>query len=142
MSERFQCPVSGGKVEPCYSFIRLRQQQYLLFPHTIYGFCCLWSYPVLESFKDISSQYLPRKREKPRLTLYTRKYFQLSAGAKVFLPCSCFAFSALILFVNGTTHFKKCIQLFEYQHLPLLRDIWWSRFLSIFNCSSFFQHQS
>jgi hypothetical protein len=27
---------------------------------------------------------------------------------------------------NGTTHFKKCNQLFEYLHLLLLRDIWWS----------------
>ncbi len=24
---------------------------------------------------------------------------------------------------NGTAHFKKCKQLFEYQHLLLLRDI-------------------
>jgi hypothetical protein len=23
---------------------------------------------------------------------------------------------------------QKCKQLFEYQHLPLLRDTWWSRF--------------
>ncbi len=29
---------------------------------------------------------------------------------------------------NGTTHFKECKQLFEYQHLLLLRDIWWSKF--------------
>ena len=28
----------------------------------------------------------------------------------------------------GTAHFKKCKQLFEYQHLSLLRDIWWSNF--------------
>jgi hypothetical protein len=28
---------------------------------------------------------------------------------------------------NGTAHFKKCKQLFEYQHLLLLRDIWWSK---------------
>ncbi len=26
---------------------------------------------------------------------------------------------------NGTAHFQKCQQLFEYQHLLLLRDIWW-----------------
>ncbi len=25
---------------------------------------------------------------------------------------------------NGTTHFKKCKQLFEYLHLLLLRDIY------------------
>jgi hypothetical protein len=30
--------------------------------------------------------------------------------------------------LNGTAHFKKCEQLFEYQHLPLLRDSWWSKF--------------
>ena len=29
---------------------------------------------------------------------------------------------------NGTKHFKKLKQLFEYQHLLLLRDIWWSKF--------------
>jgi len=29
---------------------------------------------------------------------------------------------------NGTAHFKKCTQLFEYEHLLLLRDIWWSKF--------------
>jgi hypothetical protein len=29
---------------------------------------------------------------------------------------------------NGTAHFKKCKQLFEYQHLLLLKDIWWSKF--------------
>jgi hypothetical protein len=27
------------------------------------------------------------------------------------------------IFVNGKAHFKKCKQLFEYQHLLLLRDI-------------------
>jgi hypothetical protein len=29
---------------------------------------------------------------------------------------------------NGTVRLKKCEQLFEYQHLLLLRDIWWSKF--------------
>jgi len=29
---------------------------------------------------------------------------------------------------NGTAHFKKSKQLFEYQHLLLLRDIWWLKF--------------
>ncbi len=28
---------------------------------------------------------------------------------------------------NGTVHFTKCKQLFEYQHLLLLRDICWSK---------------
>ena len=32
------------------------------------------------------------------------------------------------LHVNGRAHFKKCKQFFEYQHLLLLRDIWWSKF--------------
>jgi len=41
---------------------------------------------------------------------------------------------------NWTACFKKCKQLFEYQHLLLLRDIWWSKFLSIFKCCTFFQH--
>ncbi len=27
---------------------------------------------------------------------------------------------------------KKCKQLFEYQHLLLLRDIWWSKLSSVF----------
>ncbi len=30
--------------------------------------------------------------------------------------------------VNETAHFKKGKQLFEYQHLLLLKDIWWSKF--------------
>ncbi len=34
-------------------------------------------------------------------------------------------FYAEIVLHNGTAHFKKCKQLFEYQHLHLLRDIWW-----------------
>jgi hypothetical protein len=38
----------------------------------------------------------------------------------------------LTLANNGTAHFKKCNQLFEYQHLLLLRDIWWSKLKSIF----------
>jgi hypothetical protein len=42
---------------------------------------------------------------------------------------------------NRTTHFSKYKQLFEYQHLLLLWDIWWSEFQSIFKCSSFFQHR-
>jgi hypothetical protein len=29
---------------------------------------------------------------------------------------------------NGTARFKKCKKLFEYQHLLLLRNIWWSKF--------------
>jgi hypothetical protein len=29
---------------------------------------------------------------------------------------------------SATGHFKKCKQLFKYQHLLLLRDIWWSKF--------------
>ncbi len=42
---------------------------------------------------------------------------------------------------NGTAHFKKCKQLFKYQHLLLLRDIWWSNsniylnFVHFFNTS-------
>jgi hypothetical protein len=29
---------------------------------------------------------------------------------------------------NGAARFKKCKQFFDYQHLLLLRDIWWSKF--------------
>jgi hypothetical protein len=29
------------------------------------------------------------------------------------------------IFYNGTMRFKKCKQLFEHQHLLLLRDMWW-----------------
>ncbi len=43
---------------------------------------------------------------------------------------------------NGTACFKKRKQQFEYQHLLLPRDIWWSKFYCIFKCCSFFQHQS
>ncbi len=32
------------------------------------------------------------------------------------------------LYINGTAHFKKRKLLFEYKHLLLLRDIWWSKF--------------
>jgi hypothetical protein len=28
---------------------------------------------------------------------------------------------------NGTACFKKCKHLFEYQHLLLLTEIWWSK---------------
>ncbi len=30
--------------------------------------------------------------------------------------------------IDGTAHYKNCKQFFEYQHLLLLRDIWWSKF--------------
>ena len=30
-------------------------------------------------------------------------------------------------FDNGTGRFKNCKQLFEYKHLLVLRDIWWSK---------------
>jgi hypothetical protein len=33
----------------------------------------------------------------------------------------------LLYCVNRTAH-KKCKQLFAYQHLLLLRNIWWSKF--------------
>jgi hypothetical protein len=29
---------------------------------------------------------------------------------------------------NGAARFKKCKQLLEYQHFPLNRDTWWSKF--------------
>jgi hypothetical protein len=45
-------------------------------------------------------------------------------------------------FNNGTARFKKCKQLFEYQHLLVLRDIRWSNFESISKCCSFFQQKS
>jgi hypothetical protein len=40
--------------------------------------------------------------------------------------------------MNGTVHFKKCKQLFEYQHLLLLRDIWWSKYNIYINAVHFF----
>jgi len=43
-----------------------------------------------------------------------------------------------ITYLNVTAH---CKELFEYKHLFLLRDIWWSKLYSIFKCCSFFQHQ-
>jgi hypothetical protein len=33
-----------------------------------------------------------------------------------------------VILKNGTARFKKCKPLIEYQHLLLLRDIWWSKF--------------
>jgi hypothetical protein len=30
--------------------------------------------------------------------------------------------------IKGIAHFKNCKQLFEYQHLLLLRGIWWLTF--------------
>jgi hypothetical protein len=30
--------------------------------------------------------------------------------------------------IKGVAHFKDYKQLFEYQHLLLLRDIWWLKF--------------
>jgi hypothetical protein len=30
--------------------------------------------------------------------------------------------------VNGTAQFKNCKKMFEYQHILLLRDIWWPKF--------------
>jgi hypothetical protein len=44
------------------------------------------------------------------------------------------------LLVYGTARFKKCKQLFGYQHLPLLGDIWWSKLFSRFKCCSFLKH--
>ncbi len=46
-----------------------------------------------------------------------------------------------IILFNATARFKKCKQLFEYQHLLFLRDSWWSKFKSIFKCLWFFQHR-
>jgi hypothetical protein len=34
----------------------------------------------------------------------------------------------MMMHSNGTVRFEKCKQLFEYQHLVSLRDIWWSKF--------------
>ncbi len=40
---------------------------------------------------------------------------------------------------NGTLHFLKWKQLLEYQHLLLLRDIWWSKLIYIYlNVGHFF----
>jgi hypothetical protein len=30
--------------------------------------------------------------------------------------------------INGTGHFKKCTQSFEYHHLLILRDLCWAKF--------------
>jgi hypothetical protein len=49
--------------------------------------------------------------------------------------------SFLIVLAMEQLTLKKCKQRFKNQHLLLFRDIWCSKFLSIFKCSSFFQHQ-
>jgi hypothetical protein len=38
-------------------------------------------------------------------------------------PMACTIYTLRSSICYGTTHFKKCKQLFEYQHLLLLRDI-------------------
>jgi hypothetical protein len=43
----------------------------------------------------------------------------ISQGTKTFLMSEC---------DNGTACFKKCEQLFEYQNLLSLTNIWWSKF--------------
>ncbi len=50
------------------------------------------------------------------------------------LPC--------VVCTTVTACFNKCKQLFEYHYLHLLRDVWWSKFSSIFICPSFSQHQT
>ncbi len=47
-------------------------------------------------------------------------------------------FTVITYTPNGTPSFNKCKQLFECQHLLLLRYIPWSKFLSIFKYCSFF----
>jgi hypothetical protein len=46
------------------------------------------------------------------------KAFEIMKGKK------CFE----VDFPNGTARFTKCKQLYDYKHLLLLRDIWWSKF--------------
>jgi len=50
---------------------------------------------------------MPKEPEQPRLSLLSHQV------------CPPF---------NETTRFKTCEQWFEYQHLLLLRDIWWLKF--------------
>jgi hypothetical protein len=42
--------------------------------------------------------------------------------------CTIFGAPKKLNILIGTVHFKKCKQWFEYKHLLLLRDIWWSKF--------------
>jgi len=51
------------------------------------------------------------------------------------------AFAALGGMTQWNSTLYKCKKLFEYHHLLLLIDIWWSNFLYKFKCCSFFQHQ-
>jgi hypothetical protein len=69
--------------------------------------------------------------------LHRRRLLQKRNGDFLFLPCVTLAgltrrtgFIYVIEFYgrNGTARSKKCKQLFEYQHLLLLRDIRWSKF--------------
>jgi len=46
-----------------------------------------------------------------------------------------------LVLVRTAVRFEKCKQLFECQHLLSLRDIWWSKFKSIFKCCLFYQRQ-
>ncbi len=43
------------------------------------------------------------------------------------LGVSKMVYEIFLIGFNGTAHFKRCKQLFEYLNLLLLRFIWWSR---------------
>jgi hypothetical protein len=81
---------------------------------------------------------LPSVAIQPNLELKTRpKQLLGSLLLVIALPeqsCLCCAaqgnqamYGGVIAWHNGRAHFKKCKQLFEYQHLLLLGDIWWSK---------------
>ncbi len=58
-----------------------------------------------------------------KIVYYNRKTFIVQATE---LIQSCF--NKVGHLVNGTAHFKNCKQLFEYQHLLLIKDNCWSKF--------------
>ncbi len=55
--------------------------------------------------------------------IYTNKSKNLRRPVPIFS-----SYSGCRVTSNGIAGFKKCKQLFEYQHLLLLRDIWHSKF--------------
>jgi len=86
-------------------------------------FCLNW----LEKFYPVS-------------TFKTLPFFAIGTLAKKAWTALECIFSILALgdgITNGTVHFKKYKQWFEYQHLLFLRDFGWPKFFSIFNCCSF-----
>jgi len=65
----------------------------------------------------------------------TAKRFSKKRRVTTVLPKIAMLLDLTKLAINGTASFKNCLNTYIYAYL---RDIWWSKFYSIFKCSSFF----